>query len=354
MKDTLKKTGTWLFFGPALNKSFNINNILEIATVNIIAVFGIFYFFLALFLDVFFLHETYPSYYHVITYVLIFILVLVFVATHTNKGIERFNIVKTVVILSIMLFYGFVYTKITYGNIWSFLIPIMVIFLTDIYIGLILCTCYFILMLTIEFIFRTPPWDLFYRQVCVYWSLVIMVGVYEALRMWYNKRMQEDREKIEILSLTDHLTKLYNRRYFSNIIGKEFARAIRQKECLSFLMIDADKFKDYNDTFGHLQGDEQLILLAEVFKRVVRRSEDLVFRLGGEEFGILLPNTEFKGAFSIAEKLKKEVENSTKITISVGLASVYPKVGETSEALLKLADSNLYKAKETGRNKVVG
>ncbi|MDR2583862.1 MAG: GGDEF domain-containing protein [Fibromonadaceae bacterium] len=172
--------------------------------------------------------------------------------------------------------------------------------------------------------------------------------------MWYNKRMQIDREKIEMLSITDHLTKLYNRRHFSNIIDKEFARAIRQKECLSFLMIDADEFKNYNDTYGHLNGDELLVSLAEIFKGIVRRSEDLVFRMGGEEFGVLLPNTDFKGAFSIAEKIREEVQNGTKVTVSVGLACVYPKFGENSDELLKRADSNLYKAKDMGRNKVVG
>jgi len=288
------------------------------------------------------------------TYVMAFILAIVLIATHTNKGIEYFKIVKTIVLLCAMLFYGFVYAKATYGYVWSFLVPIMIIFLTNIYIGLALCLCYFFLMLSMEFIFGINQWELVFRQIFVYWFLVIMVSVYETLRIEYNKEMQKDRKKIEILSITDHLTNLYNRRYFSNIIEKEFARAIRQKECLSFLMIDADKFKDYNDTYGHLHGDELLVSLAEIFKGVVKRSEDLVFRMGGEEFGVLLPNTDFKGAFSIAEKIREEVQNNTKITVSIGLACVFPKVGENSEALLKLADINLYKAKETGRNKVVG
>ncbi|MCL1956769.1 MAG: GGDEF domain-containing protein [Fibromonadales bacterium] len=209
-------------------------------------------------------------------------------------------------------------------------------------------------MLTIEYVFKVNGWELFYRYVCIFWAQVILVSSYEALRIWYNKRMQKDREKIEMLSITDHLTKLYNRRHFSNIIDKEFARAIRQKECLSFLMIDADEFKNYNDTYGHLKGDELLVSLAQVFKGVAKRSEDFVFRMGGEEFGVLLPNTDFKGAFSIAEKIREEVQNSTKITVSVGLACVYPKVGENSDELLKRADSNLYKAKDMGRNKVAG
>jgi len=350
MKGILKKIGTWLFLGAATNKSFNIDRIMEVAIVNIIAILGNFCFYAAFFFTSIFSQETYP----VMTYVMAFILIIILIGTHTNKGIEYFKIIKAVVLFSAMLFFGFVYAKTAYGYAWSFLVPIMVIFLTDIYVGLVLCICYSFFMLAMEFIFEFHQWELFFRQIFVYWFLVIMVGVYEAIRIENNKRMQRDRKKIEILSITDHLTNLYNRRYFSDVIDKEFARAIRQKECLSFLMIDADKFKDYNDTYGHLQGDDLLISLAKIFNEIAKRSEDIVFRMGGEEFGVLLPNTDFKGASSIAEKIREEVQNRTKITVSVGLACVYPKVGENSEELLKLADSNLYKAKETGRNKVVG
>jgi len=352
MRNALKKIGTWIFIGPALNKSFNIDHILKVLIVNIIATLGTF--FLMFFFTSIFLHGTYSIIYPIAAYILSFIFIVSFIVIHTDKGMEHFNIVKIIVILSLTVFYGFIYARITYGDLWSFLVPIMVIFLTDIFWGLIICVCYFFLMLTVEFIFEIHKWELFYRYVCIYWSQVIMVSSYEALRMWYNKRMRRDRKKIEMLSITDHLTRLYNRRHFSKVINKEFARAVRQKECLSFLMIDADKFKDYNDTYGHLQGDELLVSLAKIFRGTVKRSEDLVFRMGGEEFGVLLPNTDFKGAFSIAEKIRENVQNSTKITVSVGVACVYPKVGEASGELLKLADSNLYKAKENGRNVVVG
>jgi diguanylate cyclase (GGDEF)-like protein len=350
MRNVLKKIGTWLFLGSASDKSFNIDRILEVVIVNMIAIFGIICFSAAFFFTSIFSQETYPA----MTYIMAFTLAIVFIATHTDKGIEYFRIVKTIVIFSSMLFYGFVYTKATYGYVWSFAVPIMIIFLANIYIGLILCACYFFLMLAMEYAFGINQLELIFRQIFVYWFLVIMVSVYEILRVEYNKGMLKDRKKIEILSITDHLTNLYNRRYFSDLIEKEFARAIRQKECLSFLMIDADKFKDYNDTYGHLHGDELLVSLAGIFKGVVKRSEDSVFRMGGEEFGVLLPNTDFKGALSIAEKIREEVQNRTKITVSIGLACVFPKVGENSEELLKRADSNLYKAKEKGRNVVVG
>jgi len=352
MKELLKKIGTWLFLGPALNKPFNIDYILKVVVVNIIAIFGTLY--IIFFFTPFFSQDLYPNIYCIIAYIMAFHFVLAFIVIHTDKGIEFFNIVKNFVVLFLTLFYGLIYAEVIYGDVWSFLVPIIIIFLMDFFLGLILCICYFFLMLAIEFIFEPHSLELFYRYVCIYWSQVIMVSSYEALRMWHNKRMLKDRKKIEKLSITDHLTKLYNRRYFSDVIEKEFARAIRQKECLSFLMLDADEFKSYNDTYGHLQGDKLLISLAEVFKEVVKRSEDLVFRMGGEEFGVLLPNTDINGARLIAEKIRAEVQNNTKITVSVGLACVYPKVGENPEELLKLADSNLYKAKGTGRNRVVG
>jgi len=348
----LKKIGTWLFLGSAIDKSFKIDNILKVVIINIIAILGAFY--TVFFFTPIFLQETYSVFYPIMAYILAFIFVITFIVIHTDKGLEHFNVVKMFVVFNIMIFYGLIYARVTYGDIWSFLVPIMVIFLTDIFFGLFLCVCYFFLMLAVDIVFEVHPWELFWRYVCIYWSQIIMVSAYEALRMWYNKRMEIDRRKIEILSITDHLTKLYNRRYFSESIDKEFARAIRQKECLSFLMIDVDKFKEYNDTYGHLQGDALLVSLAKVFKSIVKRSEDLVFRMGGEEFGVLLPNTNSDGAFSIAEKIREEVQKSVGITVSLGVACVFPKIGESSYNLLKLADTNLYKAKEMGRNRVVG
>ena len=166
---------------------------MKVVTVNIIAIFGIFN--VVFFFSLIFLQEIYPPVYCAIAYILAFVFVLVFISTHTNKGIEHFNTVKTIVVLILILFYGFLYAKITYGDIWSFLLPIMIIFLTNFSFGLILCFCYFVLMLEEEFIFEIHDWELFYRYVFIYWSQVIMVGVYEALRIEHNKRMQRDRKK---------------------------------------------------------------------------------------------------------------------------------------------------------------
>jgi diguanylate cyclase (GGDEF)-like protein len=113
-----------------------------------------------------------------------------------------------------------------------------------------------------------------------------------------------------------------------------------------------------------LQGDALLVSIAKVLKKVTRRSGDLVFRMGGEEFGILLPNTAYDWALSFAERVRLEIAEmrvplingteETSITVSVGVACVIPRPGESSDTLMKLADNNLYKAKDMGRNRVVG
>jgi len=176
--------------------------------------------------------------------------------------------------------------------------------------------------------------------------------------------LQTQKKETEILSITDHLTKLYNRRYFSEMIARELSMAARQKKYLCFLMLDLDKFKNYNDAYGHLQGDELLISISRISKKVIKRSSDLMFRMGGEEFGVLLPDTDREGGLLVAENIRVAINEAripllsgngeTKITVSIGVACILPHSGEDAESLLKLADSNLYKAKATGRNKVVG
>jgi diguanylate cyclase (GGDEF)-like protein len=167
---------------------------------------------------------------------------------------------------------------------------------------------------------------------------------------------------IEHLGLTDPLTNIPNRRCFDDHLAVEWKRAIRNKRCLSFLMMDLDKFKIYNDTYGHPQGDVLLISLARIFATAARRPGDLAARIGGEEFGLLLPDTEAEAARQIAEEIRAEVEGAriplldgkliTRITISIGVSGLVPSPDDPILGLLKKADQRLYKAKESGRNRV--
>jgi diguanylate cyclase (GGDEF)-like protein len=128
------------------------------------------------------------------------------------------------------------------------------------------------------------------------------------------------------------------------------------------MMMDVDKFKTYNDTYGHPQGDTLLKTIAQIFSSIARRPVDLAARLGGEEFGILLPGTALAGALEVAEEIRSQVEAAriptadgsavTTITISIGVASQVPGDDSSREAFIARADANLYTAKESGRNRV--
>ncbi len=167
-------------------------------------------------------------------------------------------------------------------------------------------------------------------------------------------------QKINHLSITDELTDLYNYRYFQDMLKREFERAQRYDLNLSLIMIDIDHFKAVNDTYGHQQGDIILRELGVKFKKEVRESLDTPVRYGGEEFAFILPSTDKKGAFFVAERIRQKIaENkfpgrgkSLKITISLGVASYPAKgIGKFSD-LVKKADEALYRSKEQGRNKV--
>lgn len=166
-------------------------------------------------------------------------------------------------------------------------------------------------------------------------------------------------EKTVIRSRTDYLTDVWNHGYFQFILQSEMERTKALKSPLSLLMIDIDDFKLYNDKLGHQTGDRILKDLAVLLKNQSRKI-DYVCRYGGEEFAILLPNTEKKEALPIAERIRIEVEKyqfhesepkEKPLTVSIGLAS-YPDDGETPTQLLTSADTKLYQAKHKGKNTI--
>jgi len=164
------------------------------------------------------------------------------------------------------------------------------------------------------------------------------------------------------LGMEDHLTHLPNRRSFDGRIRMEWSRAIREQTSISIMMIDVDKFKNFNDTYGHHLGDLVLQTIAKIFTHSFKRPGDFAARWGGEEFVVLLPNTPLKGALHIAEKIRANMENeiipcgdgsTTKVTISIGVNSHTPVHGDSFETFFDGADKSLYAAKEAGRNKVM-
>jgi diguanylate cyclase (GGDEF)-like protein len=167
---------------------------------------------------------------------------------------------------------------------------------------------------------------------------------------------------IERLSRADPLTGIPNRRCFNERIAVEWKRAARDKTPVSFMMMDVDKFKTYNDTYGHPQGDALLLAISKIFISAARRPLDVAARLGGEEFGILLPDTPAEAAYAIAEEVRLQVEAVripladgsavTTTTISIGVATRIPADQSEIAEFIAQADANLYTAKKTGRNRV--
>ena len=162
------------------------------------------------------------------------------------------------------------------------------------------------------------------------------------------------KKTIEEMSITDYLTKLYNRREIESVIETEITRADRYSTNFSIVFIDIDKFKNINDTFGHNVGDDVLVELSKILKLKSRKT-DTVGRWGGEEFIIVCSETDIDGAFDFANNLRETIENHKfltvkQITISCGI-SQYEKTDTLSSVIAKAAGA-LYQAKETGRNKV--
>ena len=161
------------------------------------------------------------------------------------------------------------------------------------------------------------------------------------------------------LSITDELTQLYTRRHLKSVLAQEFERAKRYGTIVTIAMIDIDNFKDVNDKYGHLAGDYVLKEVSKIFINTLRKT-DFVYRYGGEEICILMPETLVEKAYVPLERLRKTIENrefifegkKIKVTVSIG-ASTYGKDMRDANELIERADAVLYKAKKSGKNKVV-
>jgi diguanylate cyclase (GGDEF)-like protein len=176
-------------------------------------------------------------------------------------------------------------------------------------------------------------------------------------------KVREQYQTIRQLSMLDPLTNIPNRRFFYERLEAEWFRMAREKNDLSFLMMDIDHFKNYNDTYGHSQGDEALKAVATVLRTTLKRAGDFVVRMGGEEFGALLPATDLEGAKSVAETLRQNVQGlrvpliegntheAPPITISLGIAATVPDPVVPYDRIIQTADHKLYDAKNKGRNR---
>ena len=194
-----------------------------------------------------------------------------------------------------------------------------------------------------------------------------LVGVLENFRditerKTAEKTLQRANDELKRLATVDGLTDIANRRTLDDCLEKEWRRITREKGEIAFILSDVDFFKKYNDTYGHLEGDECLKAVARALAGAVRRPADFVARYGGEEFAAVLPNTDLEGAICVAENIRQAVEDlkiehrnsdaAPVVTLSLGVACAQPETGYLPESLLTTADQALYAAKEAGRNQV--
>ena len=210
------------------------------------------------------------------------------------------------------------------------------------------------------------------RIVRISLLLVLLILLLQGVYIFRPMIRMIEKEKEELLSLnkeldrqasTDGLTGVANRRYLNEFVEREWARAVRENTTVAVIMVDIDFFKAYNDTYGHLAGDECLKRVARQLKNNIKRPADLVARYGGEEFAIVLPNTDVQGAEVIAENCRKSIETlaivhgassvSSVVTVSLGVAGSREAQCRAATDLFEGADSALYQAKQLGRNRVV-
>lgn len=175
-----------------------------------------------------------------------------------------------------------------------------------------------------------------------------------------NQQLQESNERLQRMASVDGLTGVANRRYFDEYFAKEWRRAARLSQRIALIMIDIDFFKRYNDTYGHLQGDECLKQVAKGLNLPLKRPLDLIARYGGEEFVVMLPDTDIDGALEVARQLQEAIHElqlphsgshiASYVTLSMGVASLVPHKDISSDLLISHADKALYQAKTDGRN----
>lgn len=176
------------------------------------------------------------------------------------------------------------------------------------------------------------------------------------------KELEKKNSELEQIATVDSLTDIYNRRYFDFIFNKEWYRHMRNNKEISLIMCDIDFFKQYNDAYGHQKGDDCLKIVGNIIKKTCKRPTDIPVRYGGEEFALILPQTNLDGAITIARDLQNEIiahniihecsSISKMLTFSFGVSSVIPEKGKDYAFLLKLADDALYRAKANGRNRI--
>lgn len=295
---------------------------------------------------------------------------------HKHKRLDRAINIFIAILFLFLLSFSLVNQNESYGLIWTIFFPLVTILLMNRNKALSIVSLFYLLLFFFAFdgiaSWQHGNWDLvsFLR-----FSGVSITLTYVVYFMEYSHELSEDQleltrikeeegmRSLREFSIKDSLTKLYNRRHLSEVFEKEFKTAKRHNYYFGFFILDIDYFKQYNDTYGHQAGDDVLCALADVLKTHMRRSEDYIFRLGGEEFcGICVSEDEskiqaqLKVLLHAIESLHIEHKGSSVsniLTVSMGVKIINSFNEYSFDRLYKEADEALYKAKDEGRNRLI-
>ena len=290
-----------------------------------------------------------------------------------HNNLEHVTIITTISFFVFFLLFAVNKGNDDFGLIWSIYAPIIAFTLNKKERALFFSVLFYTILFTLGYI-NISVWDDglwgardLMRLVFASSILVYLLYMHERSTEKSDFKMIEVRanekayiEQLRELSITDSLTKLYNRHYFNEFMPKLLALAKRKGYFISFFILDIDNFKPYNDNYGHIAGDKALLSVAESVKHHVQRNDDFVFRFGGEEFGGVMLTDDPQRSIEHIQALCPLVESlniqhhfsttSDKLTISVGIVSIDPHVELSIEEIYLLADRELYKVKKGSKN----
>jgi diguanylate cyclase (GGDEF)-like protein len=300
------------------------------------------------------------------TTVLTVILVIILIFSLVSKLKKVINLLLCIMLSLLCLYFTLSGGNDGFAILWTLLLPTTIMLLIGFSYGVSIGIFFEVFFIVL---FWTPAGNLvsgyeptfMMRFPMLYTAFFMLSFLAKYLITQREMTVRDYIDTIERMSMIDQLTNIPNRRYFDERMRSEWNRAIRNKDPLTVMLIDVDKFKQYNDTYGHLQGDAGLQAVASVFARTLKRSEDFYARWGGEEFIILLSNTGAVPAAALAERIRQHVADThipladgqpANLTISMGIHTLTPSVQNTIEAFIQCADEALYNAKHGGRNRV--
>ena len=291
----------------------------------------------------------------------------------SHHNLARVTVITTISFLIFFLLFAFIKGNDDFGLIWSIFAPIIAFTLNTKERALNFALLFYSILFTLGFI-NLDVWDNgmwgihdLLRLIFASSILTFLLYMHERSTEASDFKMIEIRaqeqayiEQLRELSITDSLTKLYNRHYFNEFMPKLLALAKRKGYFITFFILDIDSFKAYNDNYGHIAGDKALLRVAESVKHHVQRNDDFVFRFGGEEFGGVMLTEDPQRSIEHLQALCPLVESlhiqhsfsdtGDNLTVSVGIVSIAPKLELSIEQIYLLADRELYKVKKAAKN----